>query len=103
MRRSVLAGLLIVCWIILSGMDLLEDLNQFQNHGAVASSSAADRGSSKGGRWGTSANNIVESANRASGAGAAFLFFLGVTGGVFPGLEFHAYFSRQKLYRVFLI
>jgi len=59
MLKRLVAALLIVCWIGLSGFDLVEDLNELHGQAAISQSSS---GSSVPQRYGCGplANNIVE-------------------------------------------
>lgn len=104
MRRDALASILIICWVALSGLDLLEDLNHLGEHQTVAGSSSSDHVGPKRGGWGTLANNIVESAHRTGGDIIALLVLADSDGGCESfAFDFRGYFPRHKLYRVFLI
>lgn len=102
MRRNVLAILLVGCWMMLAGTDLLEDLSHLHDQPAVGGSSSADRGNGKRGSR-PLANNIIESAHRPSACCPALLFFAAATAGPPAAFDFRAYFLRHKFYRVFLI
>jgi hypothetical protein len=102
MCRKVVATLLIAGWVILSGFDVLEDL---QSPGRVAVSKVLhDRSSTPTVRgWGVLANNIVESAFRIP---QAYFYLVGSSASTLDldaVLDFRAYFQLHKLYRVFLI
>jgi hypothetical protein len=103
MRRGALTGVLIVCWIGLSGLDLLEDLHQPCGHWATGSCAASDPASAKSAGWGALTNNIVESAHRAFESAEASFVDLSASRDAAPGFEFRGYFPRHKLFRVFLI
>ncbi|HEX9786461.1 MAG TPA: hypothetical protein VGB09_00475 [Candidatus Binatia bacterium] len=103
MCRKVLAALLIFGWVILSGFDLVEDLDEVPGQAGVSSASSPDNSKSKRGGWGTLANNIVESATRIP---QAFVEFFGLTATIFDldvNFDFRRYVQLHKLYRVFLI
>jgi hypothetical protein len=103
MRSKVVAGLLICGWVLLSGLDLLEDLHEIPSHGVISSAASADPLKWKRNDWGALANNIVESATRLP---QAFGGLSGLTAAVIDvevDLDFRRYFSLHKLYRVFLI
>lgn len=102
MRRSLIAGLLIVGWITLSGLDLLEDFTSFSGP-VLEMDRAADAGTPTRDGAGALANNIVESANRAPAAVAAFHASAVLAGAGGTVVDFRGYFLRHKLYRVYLI
>lgn len=102
MRRSLIAGLLIVGWISLSGLDLLEDFTPFSGP-VLEMDRAAHAGTPPRDGAGAFANNIVESANRAPEAVAAFHTSDVRTGADGTAVDFRGYFLRHKLYRVYLI
>jgi hypothetical protein len=102
MCRKLVAALLIIGWISLSGFDVVEDLDEVPGKSAVSGGPKADRSTSKRGRWGL-ANNIIESANRTPATHIA-LASLFSTIAVFDLIsDFHRHFPLHKLYRVFLI
>lgn len=103
MCKRLLAALLILGWISLSGFDVVEDLDEAPGQVAVSKAPADGSSVTKRGGWGPLANNIVESANRtkqidfplATFASPVFYFDLLV--------ELHRRSPLHKLYRVFLI
>jgi hypothetical protein len=103
MCRKLIAALLILGWISLSGFDVVEDLDEVPGQVAVSSSSPDDSSTSKRGGWGPLVNNIVESANRTQRADVALVSFTSTTFDPDPVLDFRRHFPLHKLYRVFLI
>jgi len=101
MCRKVIATLLIVGWVILSGFDVLEDL-ECPGQAAVNISHDADPTATVAG-WGLLANNIVESAYRLYQVYIVLVDSTTVTFGPDAVLDLHTYFQLHKLYRVFLI
>jgi len=101
MRRKVLATLLIVGWVILSGFDVLEDL-EFPGLASVDISRDADPTVPVAG-WGLLANNIVESAYRLHQVDIVLVDSTTVTFDLDAVLDLHIYFQLHKLYHVFLI
>ena len=102
MCRKVIATLLIAGWVILSGFDVLEDL-EFPGGVVVSRLSHDPDSTSTVAGWGALANNIVESAHRIT---HNYLDLAGST--VFsPDLhsvpDFRAHFPLHKRYHVFLI
>jgi hypothetical protein len=102
MHRNVSAGLLILGWITLSGLDVLEDFKHLHGQLLVSSASSPEHVKSRNG-WGTLANNIVESATRIAESPMAFARSTATIGGGTTIVDFRGYFLRHKLYRVFLI
>jgi hypothetical protein len=103
MRRKVLAAPLIFGWILLSGLDLVEDLQQVPGHGVIANASSPDSFRWKRNGWGALANNIVESATYLT---QVFVELSSATAVIFDldvDFDFRRYFRLHKLYRVFLI
>jgi hypothetical protein len=103
MCRKLIAALLILGWISLSGFDVVEDLDEIPGQVAISSTSPDDSATAKRGGWGPLANNIVESANRTQQADVALVSF---TPNIFdpdPILVFRRHFQLHKLYHVFLI
>jgi len=102
MCRKVIAALLIAGWVILSGFDVLEDL-EFPGQAAISRLSHEPDSASTVAGWGMLANNIVESAYRIQQA------YFDLVGSTTLTLEFdavpdfRAYFHLYKLHRVFLI
>jgi hypothetical protein len=100
MFRKALSVLLVFSWIVLSGLDVVEDLDlpdqiEFQN-----STKAASRGN---GPSGPLARNIVESATDGGIRCSSWLEQLTA-----PTINYAPYFSRKvsklhKVHRVFLI
>src|SRR6266508_4023389 len=103
MCRKLIAALLILGWISLSGFDVVEDLDEVPGQVAVSSSSLDDSSSSKRGGWGPLANNIVESANHTQHTDVALVSFTRTIFDPPPILDFRGHFQLHKLYRVFLI
>ena len=101
--RKLIAALLILGWISLSGFDVVEDLDEIPGQLAVSSTSPDDSSTSKRGGWGPLANNIVESANRTQQADVALVSFTPTIFDPHPVLDFRRHFALHKLYRVFLI
>ena len=102
MHRNVIAGLLILGWITLSGLDLLEDFKHLHGQLLVSSASSPEHVKSRD-EWGTLANNIVESATHIPESTIAFSRSTVTVGSGSPIIDFRGYFLRHKLYRVFLI
>jgi hypothetical protein len=88
MRKNILAALLIVGWIILSGIDF----DQIPGQAALSTVSPQDFTVSKFSGLGIFADTIVESAN-----------FEQCISHLDTGLDFEKHFQRHKLYHVFLI
>jgi hypothetical protein len=103
MCRKLIAALLIIGWVSLSGFDVVEDLDQVPGQVAVSRSSADDSSTSKRGGWGPLANNIIESANRIQQINSALVSFTPIFVDFDPVPVFHRHFQLHKLYRVFLI
>lgn len=102
MRRKVLATLLIVGWVILSGFDVLEDL-EFPGGVAVSRLSHDPSSESTVTGWGFLANNIVESAYRLHQVYIVLIDSTTVTFDLDAVLDLHTYIQLHKLYHVFLI
>ena len=100
MRRKVFATLLIVGWVILSGFDVLEDL-EFPGQASLSISHNADPTATVG--WGLLANNIVESAYRLHQVYIVPVESTTVAFDPDAVLDIHTYFQLHKLYHVFLI
>jgi hypothetical protein len=101
MRRNVIPGVLILGWITLSGLDLLEDFKDLHGQLLVSSASSPEHAKSQD-AWGTSVNNIVESATRIPEGTMAFSRPTATLGDGSPIVDFRGYFLRHKFYRVFL-
>jgi hypothetical protein len=102
MSRKPLAALLILSWVILSGLDLLEDL-EFDT-GPSAYSGATNKSLPPYFKHRVSlANNIIESAHSEP---PSYLSLLGLTAS-YPRCHlvssFHKVSELYKLHRVFLI
>jgi len=103
MCRKLVAALLIIGWISLSGFDVVEDLDEVPGQVAVSSSSSDDSSTSKRGGWGPLANNIIESANRTQQVNFAVVSFTPTIFDFEPVPIYRRHFQLHKLYRVFLI
>lgn len=103
MCRRLLAALLIIGWVSLSGFDVVEDLDEVPGQVAVSTSSPDDSSTSKRGGWGPLANNIIESANRTQQVNSALVSFTPTIFAFDPVPVFRRHFQLHKLYRVFLI
>jgi len=88
MRKTILAALLIVGWIILSGIDF----DQIPGQAALSTVSSQDFTASKFSGLGIFPNTKVESAN-----------FEQCISHLDTGLDFEKHFQRHKLYHLFLI
>jgi hypothetical protein len=102
MCRKVIATLLIAGWIILSGFDVLEDL-EFPGGVAVSRLSHDPSSTPTVAGWGALANNIVESAYRIQQASFDLVGSTTLTLDLDSVPDFRAYFQLHKLYHVFLI
>ena len=103
MCRRLLAALLILGWVSLSGFDVVEDLDEVPGQAAVSRAPDADSSNSKRGGWGPLANNIIESANRTQQVNSALVSFTPTILDFDPVPVFRRHFQLHKLYRVFLI
>src|ERR671918_605676 len=103
MCRRIVAALLIIGWVSLSGFDLVEDLDEIPSQAAVSSALPKDNSKSKLGGWGPLANNIVESANRTLDDYGTLVTFTAIGFDLDAVLDFRRHFPLHKLYRVFLI
>jgi hypothetical protein len=103
MCTSLIAALLIIGWIGLSGFDVIEDLDEVPGQPAVSSPPDADTSTSKRGGWGPLANNIVESANRTQPTHIALVSLISTFATFDLTSDFRRHFPLHKLYRVFLI
>ena len=103
MCRRLLAVLLILGWVSLSGFDVVEDLDEAPGQTAVSTAPDHEGSSSKRGGWGPLANNIVESANRIQDT-TVVLISIAETGFDYePVFQFQKHFQLHKLHHVFLI
>jgi hypothetical protein len=102
MFRRVVATLLVIGWISLSGFDVIEDLDEVPGQAAMSTSSS-EHAATKPGGFDPLANNMIESANRTQQA-VSFSFPLTRTR-VFadPIQIYRKHSSLHKLYRVFLL
>ena len=100
MYRKPLAILLVCSWVILSGFDLLEDLDESLDPGAQSSRACrVPHGAS-----GTNvANNIVESADRVQPFYTGLFDLPSVHASADLDLSFKKASQLHKLHRVFLI
>lgn len=103
MCRRVIAALLILGWISLSGFDVVEDLDEIPGQVAVSSASPQDGSTPKRVGWGPLANNIVESANRTLQDDLEVVSFTATIFDPDPVLEFRRHSRLHKLHHVFLI
>jgi hypothetical protein len=90
--RKILAALLIIGWVNLSGFDLLEDFDDISSQAAVSSALPKDNSKSKLGGWRTLANNIVESAVRIVQDYSALLTFTAIIFDLDAFLDFRRHF-----------
>jgi hypothetical protein len=103
MCRKLIAALLIIGWVSLSGFDLVEDLDEVPGQVAVSNSPSHDSSTSKRGGWGPLANNIIESANRIQQVDSALVSFAPTIFDFDAVPVFRRHFQLHKLNRVFLI
>jgi len=103
MRSKIVASLLIFGWVLLSGVDLVEDLDEISGHGAISSAASPDSVKSKRVGWGALANNIVESGARLPQVFGELSSLTTVFFDLETYFEFRRHFRLHKLYRVFLI
>lgn len=103
MREKVVAALLIFGWVLLSGLDLIEDFGEVSASGVLSNSASPDSSKLKRHGWGALANNIVESAARLPQTpfDPASPVILRADGAA--DFDFRRCFRLHKLYRVFLI
>jgi hypothetical protein len=103
MRREVLATLLVLGWISLSGFDLVEDLDEIPGQVAVSSASPKESPTFKVNGQAPLANNIIESANRIQDTAVSLTSFMPANFHFVTVLDFRRHSQLHKLYRVFLI
>jgi hypothetical protein len=103
MRKNILTALLIVGWISLSGFDLVEDLDEIPGQVTISTASPQDNTASKFAGWGTSANNIVESANLDQQTETTSINEADRVYHFDAVIGFEKHFQRHKLYHVYLI
>ena len=101
MFRRLVAALLIIGWISLSGFDVIEDLDEAP--GQIQISATPDAGLGPKRAMGALANNIIESAGRTKPASFAPVDFGCVVFRLAPITEFRKHSQLHKLFRVFLI
>jgi hypothetical protein len=102
MFRRILAALLIIGWVSLSGFDVVEDLDDISRQ-TVLSSASPDDSSSKVRGWGPLANNIIESANRIQQDSGTLVSFTASSFNHYQLLDLRRQLQLHKLYCVFLI
>lgn len=102
MFRRILAALLSICWVSLSGFDVVEDLDDISRQ-TVLSSASPDDSSSSVRRWGPLANNIIESANRIQPDSRTLVSFTASSFNQYQLLDLRRQLQLHKLYCVFLI
>lgn len=103
MRGKFLAIWLVFAWLLLSGLDMLEDLDAIPSDGAVSNAASAGGSKWKRNGWGALANNIVESATRLPQATPEFTALAAIVADLGADCDFRWCFPLHKLYRVFLI
>jgi hypothetical protein len=103
MRSKFLALGLVFAWLLLSGLDLLEDLDKVPSDGAISSAASTDGPKWKRNGWGALANNIVESATRLPHAAFESASRAAAILDLDAGFDFRRCFRLHKLYRVFQI
>jgi hypothetical protein len=103
MHKKLLAVLLIGGWVILSAIDLVEDLIEISGHVVVSSASAQDGSTGKFGGWGPLANNIVESATRTPSVHVSVGSYTAIEFDPASVSDFPRCYQLYKFYRVFLI
>ena len=103
MGKTFVAPLLILGWVLLSGLDLVEDLGKVPGDGVVSNASSPDSLRWKRNGWGALANNILESATRIPQACVASLDLTALIFAFDVNFDFRRSFRLHKLYRVFLI
>jgi hypothetical protein len=101
MLRKALAILLLFSWVLLSGVDLLEDL-QFARRNSAYHNRATDKAPANS-HHASVANNIIESSDYAQRFYPALLRLAAVRSATHPVLSFEKVFQLHKLYRVFQI
>ena len=103
MCRRLLAVLLILGWVSLSGFDVVEDLDEAPGQTALSPAPDDATSGSKRGGWGPLANNIVESANRIQDTNVVLISIAETGFDYEPVFQFQKHFQLHKLYHVFLI
>lgn len=102
MLRKSLAILLLFSWVILSGIDLLEDL-EFDSEATAYSQGPLDQSLPYLKHRANLANNIVESADHTQVFYPALLRLTAAQSPIHPVLSFQRVSQLHKLHRVFLI
>ncbi|HEY7715980.1 MAG TPA: hypothetical protein VIE90_15825 [Candidatus Binatia bacterium] len=103
MCRRLLAVLLILGWVSLSGFDVIEDLDEAPGQTAISTAPDDEGSNAKRGGWGPLANNIVESANRNQDTDVVLIKIAETDFDNEPVFQFQKHFQLHKLYHVFLI
>jgi hypothetical protein len=103
MCRKIVAALVILGWISLSGFDVLEDLNEFPSDAAVSKSLPDNSPIAKRGFSVHLANNMVELAYRNQQVDIALYSFAPTVLDFAPVLHFRRHSPLHKLFRVLLI
>jgi hypothetical protein len=102
MFRRVIAALLIIGWVALSGFDVVEDLDEIPGQIQI-STAPDDAGPDSKRAMGSLANNSIESASRTKPANLAPVDFGVIIFRIGPLTEFRKHSQLHKLFRVFLI
>lgn len=103
MCRRVLAALLVLGWIGLSGFDIVEDLDEAPGRAAVSATPDDAAAGSKRGGGGPLSNNIIESAGRTRQGVVLPVAFTATTLRSDISSEFRKHPQLHKLFHVFLI
>jgi hypothetical protein len=103
MLKRRLAAFLILGWVLLSGLDLIEDFGEISAAGAVANAASADSLKLKRTWWGALADNMVESATRLPHAFVELAVLIAVICSFDVATDFRRCSRLHKLLRVFLI
>jgi hypothetical protein len=99
----ILASVLIAGWVILSGFDLIEDLDDVPGQVAISTASPQDAKSPKLGGWGTFANNMVECADLGKQNDSVSVEHTNFSCSSFSVVDSLKASQRHKLHRVLLI
>lgn len=102
MCRRLLSALLIVAWVVLSGLDMLEDIDS-PSKDAVFESETSDSPSPGAGVRPDIVNNIVESAGRIQQPQVVLFSIAALSFAQEAVFDFRRFFPLHKLYRVYLI
>jgi hypothetical protein len=103
MFRRVVATLLVLGWISLSGFDVVEDLDEAPGQVAISRAPADSGPGSKRGGLGPLANNIIESASRTKQISIIPVNLRPTTFSTESLTEFRKHSQIHKLLHVFLI